>query len=46
MLKDKLLFYKRKVDVKRQTVVIEKESKQTIIIKKIKKQMLYQEKKR
>jgi hypothetical protein len=46
MLKDKLLFYKRRVDIKRQTVIIEKESKQTVVIRKIRKQMLYQEKKR
>jgi PHD/YefM family antitoxin component YafN of YafNO toxin-antitoxin module len=44
MLEDKLLFYKKRVDVKRQTVVIEKKSKQAVIIKKIKKQVLYQEK--
>jgi hypothetical protein len=46
MLKDKLLFYKRRIDVKRQTVVIEKKSKQTVVIKRIKKQVLYQEKER
>jgi hypothetical protein len=46
MLEDKLLFYKKRVDVKGQTVIIEKKSKQTVIIKKIKKQTLYQEKER
>jgi PHD/YefM family antitoxin component YafN of YafNO toxin-antitoxin module len=46
MLRDKLLFYKKRVDVKGQTVVIEKESKQAVVIRKIRKQTLYQEKER
>jgi hypothetical protein len=44
MLGDKLLFYKKGVDVKGQAVVIGKGSKQAVVIRKVRKQALYQEK--